>query len=202
MNNEVELARIAMWSDLIKMFGSTLTTALKELGPAVLTGLFGYLAGRLDFKGRLLNMKSQQEFSAREIMLSLKKERFERIMNSASAFQETIGKMFGEYLGSKVTPGEGLPIEGANAFFKIVVPEMLDDVRFVETELSESDAYKKQETQVTKIKEDLESYQEPSDVQGVLDAITMFSGHFGVLAAIATSSLEQDMKDMFDKYLE
>lgn len=190
MSNEVELAYVGMW-----------TEAIKILGPALLTGLLGYFTGRLDYGRRLLNMKSQQEFSAREVLFNLKKQRFDSMNESAKSFLGATGEFIGYYTGYEASPGKDLPVSAAVRFLDISVTEMLDDVRWITEEFGTTEHYRKDKGEIERIRTSLEDFKAPTNTDQVFTSFKAILAYFNVLQRVASKSLDDEMQSLFKKYL-
>ncbi|MGL1862989.1 MAG: hypothetical protein OCC46_10760 [Pseudodesulfovibrio sp.] len=92
MGNEVELARLDNWNELIRLGQIVI--------PATLTGVAGFLGGWWQHKRRMKTLEDSREFAARELLFNFRKEQYDAVGKSAEEFSTGLAQTFGELSGA------------------------------------------------------------------------------------------------------
>ncbi len=190
MGNEVELARIGMWSEAIKI-----------LGPAIITGLLGFFTGRLDYKRRLNDINSQQEFSARESLFKFKKERYQNMLESVSTFNNGIGQLCGMLTSAESSSDNQAHLLGAIRALQFLVPTLQDQAHSVMDTFKETKSYAQEKARINDCLEYLAHYEEPKELKEALDIIIKLQQYSFIISKVSGEALEAEMEEIFKKYL-
>lgn len=76
-----------------------LSDAIKILGPAIITGIVGYMGARIQYKLKLEELKESHEFGAREHIFKVHTEKMKDLRESHRKVSEALGKITGMYVG-------------------------------------------------------------------------------------------------------
>ncbi len=178
-----------------------LSDAIKIIGPAAIIGYVAYMSGKSQHVLKLKELKTNNEFKAREKIFEFHKEKLTRNKETMDELSNGLGQFAGMTIADL---GDELKLNNfINSFVSIYIEMFPFEIEYIKKEIEKyPNDFKQEKKRLEVICVDIEKIQKPTDTESVQKTIIELVKIYGFIGHCIEAIIEKEAMHIFKPYME
>ena len=188
-----------MNAETAKLLIELISDAIKILGPAIITGLVAYKAGKLQLELKIKELYKSNEFKAREKIFEFHKSKLDENSSAMSALSSGLGQVAGMTLADRENE---MKFNGfVNGLINVNLLSLPHEFLNVEQEFEKyNNEFHEEKKHIGELKIRLGEIKKPESPEDALYAINELIIIYGYLGRCIRSLIEKEALNIFKPY--